>query len=104
MTILRLGLYYAKNNSKILINTFKHDQFFCFYATVVIDSSLQKYLEEPFSYQTIKQDHEANMEKAVVLSEKYTELIGGRFSLVKAVDEKSINDIKFVVELSLYHS
>lgn len=104
MTILRLGFYYAANNTKLRITTFKHDQYFCFYVSVVIEASLVKLTEGPFSYQTIKQDHNANLQNAITLTEKYTEFIGGRLDLVDAAEEKSNHEIKFIVELSLYNS
>lgn len=101
MTLLQIVIQYAKPEESITTTAFRHDEFFCFYVTTSLDRQEVSH-KTPLSNEAIKKEIRAQFQDGIQLTEKYIELIGGRLGLVESNAEKNSNEVKFIVELSIF--
>jgi light-regulated signal transduction histidine kinase (bacteriophytochrome) len=102
VTIIRLAIHFAKPESSIITTAFRHNELFCFYATVSLETPVINFATGKFSFEPIKKNIPNNFHDGIKLAERYAEMMEGRLGLSKVGGGKGDDSMKFMAELSLY--
>ncbi len=100
-TLLQIVIQLARPETSITTTAFRHDEFFCFYATIQLDRQEDTH-KMPLSGEVIKKNIYTQFQDEIELTEKYVDLIGGSLRLAESDTAKNSDELKFIVELSIY--